>query len=135
LLFFASRYPKEDAMAELDIFSTRIENLFAAARDESRCRLSQPDQLMAEFTARRGRFNVIAPRLVESTIRPRIKALALFFPNANAAGADCGDRCICLFGYCNGSGNVESDEASRTHAVEVAALQLDNRSIIPQFDR
>ena len=87
-------------MAALEEFSRQIEARFAAARREPYWQAAETAQYMAEIEPRRRRFEEIAPRLVKAIIRPRLQAVASYFPNAAPDRADRSDRGAYWFGYC-----------------------------------
>ena len=69
-------------MAALEEFSRQIEARLAVARREPRWQAAETAQFMAELEPRRRQFEEIAPRLVKAIIRPRLQAVASYFPNA-----------------------------------------------------
>ena len=87
-------------MAELEQFVRQVEGLFAAGREGANRQPARTAQLMAEFKARRLRFEEIARRLVDGVIRPRVEVVASRFPNAQVVKIESGDGCLCRFGYC-----------------------------------
>jgi YHS domain-containing protein len=87
-------------MAAFESFSHEIEARLAAARREPHWEPAETARFMAELAPRRRLFEDLAPRLVRSIIRPRVEALASFFPNARLDRAEHDDRCACWFGYC-----------------------------------
>jgi YHS domain-containing protein len=87
-------------MAELVQFSGQIEARLAAARREPNWQPTQAADFMSALRARRGEFEGAAARLVRAVIKPRLRTLASFFPNAAPDRTERGDRCIYWFGYC-----------------------------------
>lgn len=87
-------------MAALEEFSRQIEARLVAARHEPRWQPAETVQFMAELEPRRRRFEEIAPRLVDTIVRPRLQAVASYFPNAAPDRADRSDRSAYWFGYC-----------------------------------
>jgi Cu+-exporting ATPase len=87
-------------MDGLEEFANQIERTFAASRNDQYRQPGRTVELMAEFTARRSRFDEIAQRIVDTILRPRIEVLAAKFPNAQVVKTELGDGYICRFGYC-----------------------------------
>jgi hypothetical protein len=85
-------------MAALEDFSRQIEARLAAARREPRWQAAETAQFMAALEPRRRQFEEIAPRLVKAIIRPRLQAVASYFPNAAPDRADRSDRSVYWFG-------------------------------------
>jgi YHS domain-containing protein len=81
-------------------FSRQIEARLVAARREPRWQPAEAAQFMAELEPRRRQFEEIAPRLVKSIIRPRLQAVASYFPNVAPDRGDRSDRSTFWFGYC-----------------------------------
>ncbi len=88
-------------MGDLEEFTRQIQTRLAAARREPNWQPAETARFMAEIEPRRRVFEAIAPQLVRTIVRPRIQALASFFPNAEPDRHEHNDRCICWFGYCD----------------------------------
>lgn len=88
-------------MADLEHFSRQIEARLATARREPNWQPDQTAEFMADLAPRRRVYEDVAPRLVQTIIRPHLQSLASFFPNAKLDRAEHDDRCACWFGYCD----------------------------------
>ncbi len=99
-------------MAGLEQFSRQLEARLAAGRREPSWQPAEIAHFMDDLAPRRRRFEAIAPRIVQTVIRPRIETLASFFPNASVDRAEHDDRCVCWFGY--------SDQFPANTKVEIA---------------
>jgi YHS domain-containing protein len=111
-------------MSDLDQFARQIETRLSAARHEPAWQPAEVAQFMAEIESRRKAFEELAPRIVRSVIRPRMKTLASFFWNAELDRTEHTDRCSCSFGYCERFPVSTSVEISVEHDERIEALLL-----------
>jgi YHS domain-containing protein len=121
-------------MADLEQFSRAIESRLAQTRREPDWEVAEVARFMAQFEPRRRAFEEIAPRLVQTIIRPRIEALASYFPNAALDASKRLDRCACWFGYCERFPAETKVEIAVEHDERIESLVLHYQlSIIPVF--
>lgn len=121
-------------MADLERFSRQIEVRLAAARHEPNWQPAQTAEFMAKLAPRRRLFEEVAPRLVQVIIRPRVQAVASYFPNSAPDRTDRDDRCAYWFGYCERFPADTKVEFAVEHDEQIANLIIHYElSIMPVF--
>jgi hypothetical protein len=88
-------------MDDLSSFVNRVKSVLADADREPHWTSEDSDQYMSAFGSRRIEFEKLAHELIEQAIRPRLEALAAFFPNVASSKNDLVGTCSYRFGYCN----------------------------------
>lgn len=121
-------------MRDLVDFAKRLQEQLTTARREPHWAPGEADRYMAAIAGRRGQFELLAARLIESLIQPRLETLASFFSNASFSRGEPHGRCSCWFGYCErfpASTNVAFSIEHDTRCENVAVCY--ESSMMPVF--
>jgi YHS domain-containing protein len=87
-------------MSDLGHFAKELEERLAASNLAPHWDTQEAERYMAEVTTRRMQFEMLASRLTESVIQPRLELLASHFSNASLIENEALGHCGCWFGYC-----------------------------------
>lgn len=88
-------------MADLVTFAKHVEDVLRDADRVPHWTPQAAEKYMAEYGARRQRFEELAQRLNLNLIRPRLETLASFFANASVQQQEPPNRSSCWFEFCD----------------------------------
>ena len=84
-------------MSTLDEFRSTLKFRISAAGNTSHWKAADADAYMAALRTRRREFDESTRSLIATVIRPRLDAVASFFPSARTQTDDQAHRCWCWF--------------------------------------
>lgn len=87
-------------MADLVTFVKRVQEILCDEYREPHWTPQEAEKYMADYAARRQRFEELARRLSLSIIRPRLETVASYFANAEMKQDEPRNRFSCWFAFC-----------------------------------
>ena len=109
-------------MTDLVTFVGRVQEVLQDAYREPHWTPQEAEKYMADFGARRERFDELSEHLNLTIIRPRLETVASYFVNANMQQEEPPNGCSCWFGFCQRFPAVSRAEFAIEHDVRFEKL-------------